>query len=139
MAKGIVWDEAKWANMRIKLQKLSAGYPTAAMQTAGQVAVQVINDCIMQGPTVPMKTGNLRSSGTFEVIQGDSWRSVKFYVGFNTPYAAKVHEWPVTKNWTTPGSGPKYLESKLVMYKEQYLKVWTQKMDRILGFTGQIL
>jgi hypothetical protein len=30
--------------------------------------------------------------------------------GTGIDYAQAVHEWPITKNWTKPGSGPKFLE-----------------------------
>jgi hypothetical protein len=44
-------------------------------------------------------------------------------------YAAAVHEmlqgneqWGMVVNWSEPGSGPKYLESKLSMFGKKYLK-----------------
>ena len=121
MASGIKWDAAKAARMRQRLQSLASSYPTATAQMAGQVAMQVIADSINEPPTVPIDTGNLRSSGTFEVLSGGSWRSVKVLVGFNTPYAAKVHEIPM--HFQDPDAGNKYLESKLQRHKEQYVRV----------------
>jgi hypothetical protein len=131
MASGIKWNDASWAKMQRRFAKLQAEYPTATMQAAGQVAAQVIADAINEPPTVPIDTGNLRSSGTFEVIPGASWRSVKIIAGFNTPYAARVHEVPM--NFQDPSAGNKYLEAKLVAHGAEYVRVWSEKTARLLG------
>lgn len=34
-------------------------------------------------------------------------------ISYNTPYAVRVHEDMTPKNWTTPGTGPKYLENPM--------------------------
>jgi len=143
MAGGIKWDEAKAEKMRQRLDKLAGGYSSAAFRAAGQVAQQVINDAINIVPTVPLRTGNLRSSGTFEVFSGGlTWRSVRLVVGFNTPYAAAVHQggWKTgplagkkMTNWSESGSGPYFLSSKLQRFRVQYVRVWGDKVARLLG------
>ena len=131
----IKWDEKRRAEFERRMEELARGYPTAAMKAAGFVAISIINDALNEDPTVPLKFGNLRSSGTFEVMQESSWRSVKIWVGFNTPYAARVHELPQEgTNWTTPGSGSKYLETKLQRHAAEYVAVWTRRMNEDLGF-----
>jgi len=132
MAGGIKWDEAKAEKMRQRLDKLAAGYSSATFRAAGQVAQQVINDAINIVPTVPLRTGNLRSSGTFEVFPGGlTWRSVRLVVGFNTPYAAKVHQFPM--HFREPGAGNYFLSSKLQRFRAQYIRVWGDKVARLLG------
>lgn len=130
--KGIAWNEESWQKMQAKLHYLAQNYPTECSRAAASVAVQVINDSIFEEPTVPIDTGNLRSSGTYEVITTDSWRAVSILVGFNAPYALKVHEVPM--NFKEPGSGNKYLSSKLQRHADEYIRVWVTKVDRALGF-----
>ena len=57
-------------------------------------------------------------------------QSLMILVGFNKEYAARMHEMPDPKwnpeggketNWTTEGTGPKYIAVKLVRYKEKYM------------------
>ena len=132
MAEGIKWDEGKAEQMRRRLDKLAAQYPTATFRAAGQVGQQVINDAINIVPTVPIRTGNLRSSGTFEVFPGGAgWRSVRLVVGFNTPYAARVHQFPM--NFREPGAGNYFLSSKLQRFRGEYIRVWGEKVARSLG------
>lgn len=81
----------------------------------------VIRDAILEEPTCPKKTGNLRR--TQKVLLPDISRDeIGVDVGFNADYAAKVHELPEKTNWTLPGSGPKYLSSKLARNKDKYMK-----------------
>jgi len=123
---GIKWDaQAYFANLR----KLAREQPAAAERVAAQVAIQVLNDAVMEPPTVPIDTGNLRSTGTFEVMRPGP-ETVRIYVGYNTPYAAKVHEVPM--NFQEPSAGNKYLEAKLQRHRVEYMRVWAQKLWRVL-------
>jgi len=90
-----------------------------------KVGNMVIHDAIKEEPTVPRKIGDLRGSG--ETHPNDSLTKFEIDVGFNKEYAAKWHE-AVGKdiNWTTPGSGPKYLETKLQRYKNKYYAFWAK-------------
>ena len=134
MASGIKWDAAKTAQMKQRLRSLASSYPTATAQMAGEVAMQVIADSINEPPTVPIDTGNLRSTGTFEVFSAASWRSVKLVAGFNAPYAAKVHEIPM--HFQDADAGNKYLEAKLQRHKDDYVRVWVSGVTRRLGMGG---
>tara|TARA_R100000789_G_scaffold41611_1_gene43141 strand:+ start:15708 stop:16067 length:360 start_codon:yes stop_codon:yes gene_type:complete len=67
----------------------------------------------------PKDTGDLRGSYLSELLPTKAPGSVFTYrisygnglVGSNGEnYAAEVHDWPSDKNWTTPGTGPRYLE-----------------------------
>jgi len=77
-------------------------------------------------PTTPRKIGDLRASGKVVVDQ----RKLDLLVGFNMVQAHRLHEGLKDWNWTEPGSGPKYLESKLSMFKDKYIKFLA---DRIHG------
>ena len=56
----------------------------------------------------PMDTGDLRDSQY--ITRQVTLNGFIIETGFNTPYAPIVHEWPDTINWTTPGTGNKYLQ-----------------------------
>jgi hypothetical protein len=110
---------------------LLSGVDRAAVEAIRAATLDVFRRCYTEPPTVPMRTGALRGSGG-AYVQGmlvqrgdgpDTYAPpprisvppgyVTGTVAFNAPYAAIVHEGINMKNFTTPGSGPKYLESKL--------------------------
>ena len=129
---GIKWDADKF---KARMDKLAAAYPTATEKAAAGIGQQVIWDAINEAPTVPVLTGNLRSSGAYEVFPGGlSWRSVKLYVGFNTPYAARVHQIPMNFNTArAPGAGNYFLSAKLDRHRTEYVKAWGRKTASLLG------
>ncbi|MCX5657850.1 MAG: hypothetical protein NTZ48_06475, partial [Candidatus Omnitrophica bacterium] len=108
----------------------------------GRAGLQLQNDAVMQRPTVPIKEGTLRGSGSVfvqnklvgissfgkpgkantEHSESIPRGAIVAVVGFNTPYAAKLHE-GVDFKFSEPSSGPKYLESKLIANKEIYMEI----------------
>ena len=108
----------------------------------GRAALQLLNDNVMEVPTVPIKEGWLRGSGSVfvqnkliaESTFGKSGKANMDHsesigpreyvgvVGFNTPYAARLHE-GITFHFTEPSSGPKYMESKLMRNKARYMEI----------------
>ena len=137
-ADGIKWDETKYRKWQARMDKLARSYPTATTQAAAEVAKQVLNDAIFGNVagthSTPTLTGNLRSSATYEVFPL-AGGGVRIVVGFNTPYAAAMHEAPEDLNWTEPGSGPKFLEGPLLRNRAEYIRVWGEKVHRKLGMT----
>jgi len=92
-----------------------------------KAAGQCLNDCIIKTPTVPLKEGTLRGSGN-TAVKIDRTKVIGT-VGLNTPYAARHHE--VKANFTEPGSGTKYLESKLSRYRNDYMKIIAREIRRV--------
>jgi hypothetical protein len=110
----------------------------------GRAALQLLNDCVIEVPTVPIKEGWLRGSGSVFVQNkligessfGKPGRANTEYsetigehqfvgiVGFNTSYAARLHE-GIDFHFTEPSSGAKYLESKLMRNKNRYMEIIT--------------
>lgn len=86
-----------------------------------QVAGEVIRDAILQVPRAPHKSGNLWRSQKIEPPKIEHGEIFVVF-GFDADYAAPVHEMPSNVNWTMAGSGPKYLEAKLIKNKEKYIK-----------------
>jgi len=96
------------------------------------VGPEVIRDCIVEEPTVPKRTGNLRRRqkiGKAKVTSG----ALTLEVGFNTEYASFVHEAPSNLDWSEPGSGPKFLSSKLSWNRDKYMKLLADKVKEAKG------
>ncbi|MCK4792813.1 MAG: HK97 gp10 family phage protein [Desulfobacteraceae bacterium] len=95
--------------------------PEAAATTAFKVAAMVIRDAILEEPRAPHITGNLWRSQKIEspkIERGE----ITIELGFDAEYAAAVHEMPAPyQKPTMTGSGPKFLEAKLIRNKEKYM------------------
>jgi len=102
--------------------------PSAGARGLKKSAAFLLRDAILETPTVPKKFGNLRR--TQKVDNPKLRPEISVEAGFSADYAAKVHEMPDTNNFTEPGSGPKYLEMKMIRNKEKYMKI---AADEILG------
>lgn len=96
---------------------------------------QLLRDAEEEQPYAPYELGDLRGSGRTtkaEVKEGE----VFVVAGFNIKYAARWHELTPEEDgkisWTTPGSGRKYLESKMARYKDKYMKIVAMHIARVL-------
>ena len=109
-----------------------------------KVGWEVLRDTLTKTPTVPkaaVRGGTLRRSGSVHVEgkfegdtsgepgpesqanQGNEAREKGVaLIGFNTPYAAKVHNSPEF-NFSEPGSGANYLRAKLLRYGLKYNRI----------------
>ena len=97
-----------------------------------KVAGMVIRDAILEEPRAPHKTGNLWRSQKIEpprIMAGE----ITIELGFDTEYATPVHEMPSNVNWTMVGSGPKFLEAKLIKNKEKYMGMIADGLRRKAG------
>jgi|SRR3972149_739893 len=104
---------------------------------------QVLLDAVQKPPQAPKDIGDLWGSKRIDeakVKRGE----ITLDCGFNIKYAARWHEispsnisekdklgrvmsghWPIhwTKNKGASNPGPKYLEKKMMMYKNDYMKI----------------
>ncbi len=131
MAEGIKWDPNSQRRFSQRLEKLRKTYPTATEQCAGAIGERVLLDAARETPTVPVDTGTLLGSGTYEVFGGAHWREAKIVAGFNTHYAARVHQVPM--NFKQPSAGNYFLSSKLQRNGAKYIQIWTACVSRRLG------
>ncbi len=92
----------------------------AANQMQYKVAAMVLRDSILEEPRAPHLTGNLWRSQKIERPQIEHGK-ITIELGFDADYAAFVHEMPAYKDPSMVGSGPKFLESKLIKNKEKYM------------------
>lgn len=123
-----------------KIEKASKSGMTLAV-------LKLMDDCLTVPPTCPRKTGSLAAShsafvdgqlvGTTESVGhvgGTGPTPLMHLAKISTklegavvahkPYAAAQHEGVAgryaAQNYTTPGSGPKWMYAKLVMFGEKY-------------------
>lgn len=73
---------------------------------------------------VPVDLGVLRNSGNVEtpVMSAEKIEVTLSYGGAAAPYALIVHEDMRPKNWSKPGTGPKYLERAVVELAPRFLR-----------------
>lgn len=119
--------------------------PALVEKGLGRAMLDLMNDCVMEVPTVPLKEGWLRGSASIFVQNkfiadstslpsAKAGKALTVYaeniaphqfiglIGFNTSYAAKLHE-SIGYHFSEPSSGPKYLESKMITKKNVYMRV----------------
>lgn len=92
------------------LNQLGASAPRAMGQCLRREGERLLKISV---PMTPLRYGPLRASGR---VDGPNFsgHNVWVTVGYGGPavdYALFVHEMPDTYNFTTPGTGPKYLEN----------------------------
>lgn len=81
-------------------------------------------------PRTPHLEGGLRASGKVSEaeIKGEE---ISASVSYDMPYARRWHEVePGTINWSESGVGPKYLESKAVMFMKKYMSIIAEVIRR---------
>lgn len=116
--------------------------PRAAARGFQKTGAMVIRDSIIEEPKVPKSRGVTKEGGKRGQGPGHLRRSQKIEhphirlgeisieVGFDADYAAIVHEMPASNIWTTPGTGPKFLEAKLIKHKEKYMRNTADEIKR---------
>jgi len=67
----------------------------------------------------PMEFGPLRDSAYADIEERKNGPVVR--VGYTADYAPFVHEMPETNNFTTPGTGPKFLEKVVTEGRREIL------------------
>lgn len=132
--------------------------PEALEDAMFAVLSEVKHDADTVQPKTPLLEGNLRGDYTF-VLEGITKsriastgkkggagpqpaerygaKSIIAKIIFRMPYAAKLHE-AVGKKiaWSEPGSGPKYLESKLSMFRRKYWGMIAEVAKAAMGGKG---
>ena len=96
---------------------------------------ELLNDAKTVIPKAPWELGDLHASAQVNKaeIKKDE---VSVEAGFNIEYAARWHELTPEEDskisWTTPGSGRKYLESKMAMFKDKYMAIVAKHIENVL-------
>ncbi len=124
-----------------QLKALVTGVPIAAKQSSRIIANQILQDSLTLAPFVPEDTGALRSTGRVEAVQ-EGYAVV--YGGSATDgtfvdYAGYVHDnLPSNvpdKHYTTPGSGPKFVEVHFIKRAEEAPEKISEVMQELANGT----
>lgn len=94
--------------------KLSTGNVDRGRYTLANQAMADMN------PFVPMKEGILRMTATID-IDGKG-------INYNTPYASEMFYMP-KRNYTTPGTGPRWDNKAKGMFMSEWIKAFTKGAD----------
>lgn len=132
-----------------RLQQLSAlatYVPIAAKQSTLQFARDVLKDSRTIPPTVPVDTGDLKSTGRVEstpkghaVVYGGKRGTGKGPRGGKfVDYANPVHDrMDANVNWKRPGSGPKFVEAHFRQRAKELpadvRKIFRQVVKQVFG------
>lgn len=116
-----------------KLRAARTGGRGGAERGARLAGEALISDSV---PVTPKQEGTLRSTANMAPVTGVFRTQGGFYVvvGYDTEYARAVHEMPPDTNWTTPGTGPKYLTGPFERNREEYLKIMAESVRK--GLVG---
>jgi len=100
--------------------------PPDAEKGLFNAAAAMLKDADEEIPMTPRKEGHLRGEKKIENVLTTKGE-ISVTAGFNKEYAASLHEMPKEAgdkiNWTLPGSGPKFLETKMVRNKQKYMEI----------------
>lgn len=143
----MVFDDRSF---QARVAEFARALTRAAELALTEGGLQLLRDCYNVPPTVPVRTGYLRSSATLHVFgklkasgtdfgykgwSGDVQEHAKAaVVRFNAPYAAVVHE-GTHFSFKHPGSGAKYLESKM-RDQEKYFGIIVETLKQRLREAG---
>jgi len=127
----------------------------AARKGMAKGCMRLLGDAVMEAEKVPIDEGTLRGSGSVFVgntligtseasggglgtparslgIQTAGGQALIGTVGFNTPYAAWLHEHPEL-NFSEEGTGAKYLEKKMSAHRERYMGIVAGEVRKVMG------
>lgn len=108
--------------------------PSSADKGLFNAGNELTHDAIVLPPQAPKDMGDLWGSRITEKVKTDR-KGMSVRVGFNIKYAQRHHEVPPgTFHYTTwkgaSQPGPKYLESKMIRYKNKYMAIITETIKR---------
>ena len=128
------------------MKKVLRETPELADKGLGRAGMLLMRDAALEAPSVPLKEGTLRGSASVHVENkrvatgstlpnaaqgtpaehvnvGSNDRRRVAVVGFNTPYAAYLHEHPEFKfGKLDPQSGGKFMETKMQRHGKDYFE-----------------
>lgn len=132
--------------------------PSAVSWGIFRAGNELLRDAIYKVPKAPFEEGHLRASAMTMTSDGvlrpfneapDPMKAINakdgdeysLVAGFNIVYAHRWHELTPEEdariNWTLDGSGRKYLETKMIRYKEDYAKIVANYLANLLASGGR--
>lgn len=81
----------------------------------------------------PKDSGFMREQSSFTTKMTKKGTAIVGRVGYDAEYAAYVHEMPETNNFTTPGTGPKFLERAAKNNRNRALDIFYKAVRRYIA------
>lgn len=105
-------------------------YPDLVLQGERHAGEEIKLDADNIVPRTPHLEGMLRGSGKVFVPPQPSG-AIAVWIVYDMPYATRWHEAEMTAvNWSEPGVGSKYLESKLSRFKNKYIAIIVEDIKK---------
>jgi len=97
-----------------------------------KAASEMLHDADKKEPKTPFLKGDLRGAKIVNVKETKN--EIYSEQGYNIIYAAYQHEKEkgAQSSYNLPGSGPKFLETKMMQYKENYIEIAIKHLRRLL-------
>ena len=130
---------------RLFLSGMDSITPTVKQRATlgmSKVVTQYKNDALNKPPAAPRKTGWLAGHHVTNVtVLGNIIRGSLSVV--DTPYAVSLHEgisrWGTPYKFKTPGTGMKWIESKILMYKDKYTNILLESITQgLITWSNQV-
>ena len=121
MKVSITTDVSQFKQLLITLR---AKVPCATIAGVNVAMQEFKDDCLIKPPAVPRETGHLADS--HEILPTKQLgNEIIGTLKVSTPYAASLHEgisrWGTPYKFKTPGTGAKWVQSKLLRYDQKYI------------------
>jgi hypothetical protein len=105
------------------LLRVKKGLPDVSMQGMRDAMEDFKDDCINKEPKCPIESGDLKAAHKITVTRVAS--TIEGDLSVDLPYAASIHEgisrWGTPYKYKTPGTGAKWVQSKLLRYRVNYV------------------
>ena len=113
-----------------KLQTVVSKISIRMKTSTKRIAEQILKDSQTVPPTVPVRTGKLKATGRVEPTpQGHA----VVYGGGGVDYAEFVHDDMRHRNYTVPGSGPKFVETHVLRREQDAKTIMSADLQQFLN------
>ena len=100
--------------------------PEAVETALVKACWKILNDSVEESPKTPHRHGHLRESAIVNKSKDDD-----IMFGYTAEYAAKWHNWEGPEpNWSESGVGTKYVTTKIIKNKQEYLKLIGESLKK---------
>lgn len=132
MKISVTTDVSKFKELLVTLR---AKVPRATIAGVDVAMEAFKSDCLTDAPTVPKDTGHLEDM--HEILQTKQMGTeIVGALRVSAPYAASLHEgisrWGTPYKFKTPGSGAKWVQSKLLRHGQKYINIAGKIIKRCL-------
>ena len=116
--------------IQMKLQTVVAKINIRTKTSTKRIAELILKDSQTVPPTVPIKTGKLKSTGR---VEGTPQGHAVVYGGGGVDYAEFVHDDLRPRKYTVAGSGPKFVETHILRRFDEMKTIMSADLQQFLN------